>query len=256
MVTAGDNQADPMSAVATVTLGQPSLTTRVKNDLRDELAVVAADDSVRAVVLTGTGKTFCVGQDLAEHAEALRVDADAAFATIHEHYNPIVTLLATMPKPVIAAINGTCVGAGMGFALACDLRVIARTARFGTAFTKIGLTCDSGLSASLSRAVGSARANELILLGEPFTAEQAVDWGIAGSLVDPDDVHSAANRLAAHLATGPTLAYAEAKRAAAAEWARVLETEAQAQVRLGRTSDHHSAVEAFSTKQVPTFHAR
>lgn len=125
---------------------------------------------MRAVVLTGTGKAFCVGQDLAEHAEALRADPDTTFATVHEHYNPIVTLLATMPKPVIAAINGTCVGAGLGFALARDLRVIARTARFGTAFTKIGLTCDSGLSASLGRTVGSARASELILLGEPFTA--------------------------------------------------------------------------------------
>lgn len=245
-----------MTAVRTVTLTRPSLTVEAKNALRDELAAAATDPSVRAVVLTGTGKAFCVGQDLAEHAEALRRDATTAFATIDEHYNPIVTLLATMPKPVIAAINGTCVGAGLGFALACDLRVISRTARFGTAFTGIGLTCDSGLSASLARAVGSARASELILLGEPFTAEQAVDWGIAGHLADPNEVGAVATALATRLASGPTLAYAEAKRAAAFAWQDVLAAEGAAQTRLGTTEDHQAAVEAFLAKRTPTFHAR
>ncbi len=245
-----------MNAVATVTVQGPSLTTAAKNALRDELAAAAADSSVRAVVLTGTGKAFCVGQDLAEHAEALRRDPATAFATIHEHYNPIVTLLATMTKPVVAAINGTCVGAGLGFALACDLRVISATARFGTAFTGIGLACDSGLSAFLARAVGSARAAELLLLAEPFTAAQAVEWGIAGRLVDQDDVLPTALALAGRLAAGPTLAYAEVKRCSAAVWDQILAAEAAAQTRLGTSEDHRNAVEAFLAKKKPAFHAR
>ena len=163
--------------VATLTLDAPAranaLTTEVKEALRRVLEQVAADPAVRAVVLTGAGKAFCVGQDLAEHASALRDGGpSAAFATVADHYNPIVTALATMPKPVVAAVNGTCVGAGLGFALACDLRIAADSARFGTAFTGIGLTCDSGLSASLARAVGYARASELVLLGEPFLTEE------------------------------------------------------------------------------------
>ncbi|TVT16884.1 enoyl-CoA hydratase [Amycolatopsis rhizosphaerae] len=245
-------------AVATVTLPRPALTTAVKVALREALSEVARDEGVRAVVLTGTGKAFCVGQDLAEHVEALRAGPAAAFATIDEHYNPIVTTLATMPKPVIAAINGTCVGAGLGFALACDVRVTAETARFGTAFTGIGLTCDSGLSATLARAVGTARAAELILLGSPFTAAQAAEWGIAGRVVPAAEVAATAAGLAAALAAGPTLAYAEAKRALAAAFPLedVLRREGEAQTRLGGSEDHRNAVDAFLAKEKPVFTGR
>ena len=245
-------------AVATVTLTRPTLTTELKIGLRDALQRVADDETVRAVALTGTGRTFCAGQDLAEHAEALSAGAAAAFGTIDEHYNPIVTALATMPKPVVAAINGTCVGAGLGFALACDLRVTADTAKFGTAFTAIGLTCDSGLSATLARAVGAARASELVLLAEPFTAAQAAEWGIAGRVVPAVEVASTAAELAARLAAGPTLAYAEAKRSLAASWGsplpEVLRREGEAQARLGATADHRGAVEAFLDKSAAVFH--
>jgi len=243
-------------AVVTVTLGKPALTSAVKAALRDALEDVAKDDSVRAVVLTGSGKAFCVGQDLAEHAEALRADPATAFATIEEHYNPIVTALATMPKPVVAAINGTCVGAGLGFALACDLRVTADTAKFGTAFTAIGLTPDSGLSATLARAVGSARASELVLLGSSFTAAEAAEWGIAGRVVPAEEVTDTAAKLAAKLAAGPTRAYAEAKAALAAPLAEVLREEGAAQARLGLTEDHRAAVEAFLAKEKPAFTGR
>lgn len=256
--TNGDVSVSHEGAVATVTLLRPALTRELKTDLRDALERIAADDAVRAVVLTGTGRAFCVGQDLGEHAEALRADPATAFATIDEHYNPIVTTLATMPKPVVAAINGTCVGAGLGFALACDLRVTADTAKFGTAFTGIGLTCDSGLSATLARAVGAARASELVLLGEAFTATQAAEWGIAGRVVPAGDVASTAAALAARLAAGPTRAYAEAKRALAASWGaplpEVLRLEGEAQARLGLTADHRGAVEAFLGKSEPVFH--
>lgn len=251
-------------AVATITLNRPernnSLTTQLKDELVDAVGRIAQDSSVRAVVLTGAGKSFCVGQDLAEHAETLRADASNAFDTVERHYNPITIGLAEMPKPVIAAINGTCVGAGLGFALACDLRVAAAGARFGTAFTMIGVSCDSGLSASLARAIGAARASELVLLGEMFTAEQAAEWGLVGRVVPGEELPDTAAKLAARLAAGPTAAYAEAKRAMAEATqpplADVLHAEGQAQARLGVTEDHRAAVEAFLAKEKPTFTGR
>jgi 2-(1,2-epoxy-1,2-dihydrophenyl)acetyl-CoA isomerase len=140
-------------SVATITMTRPALTTPVKTALLDAVTQAGADETVRAVVLTGSGKAFCMGQDLVEHAAQLDTDAAHAFDTVEQHYNPIVLGLATMPKPVIAAVNGACVGAGLGFALACDLRIASAKAKFGTAFTAIGLTCDSGLSVTLARAV-------------------------------------------------------------------------------------------------------
>ncbi|NUO99139.1 MAG: enoyl-CoA hydratase/isomerase family protein, partial [Nonomuraea sp.] len=170
--------------MAVVTLNRPerrnALDTALKTALRQALEEVAADDAVRAVLLTGAGGAFCAGQDLAEHAAALRADPGRAFDTVEADYAPIIRLLATMGKPVVAAVNGTCVGAGLALALACDLRVLAEDAVLATAFSAIGLTCDSGLSRTLVRAVGEARAKELVLLGEPFSVAQAVAWGIAG----------------------------------------------------------------------------
>ena len=251
-------------AVATITLNRPdrgnALITALKSELLTALTEVGDDEDTRAVVLTGAGTAFCAGQDLAEHAAALNADPTSAFATIEQHYAPIVTALTTMPKPVLAAINGTCVGAGLGLALACDLRIAAATARLATAFTAIGLTCDSALSATLVRAVGAARASELILLGEPFTAEQALQWGIVSRVVDPPELAGVAAELAARLAAGPTLAYAESKRAIVAAvdppLGEVLAAEAAAQARLGMSHDHAAAVEAFLAKRKPEFDGR
>lgn len=251
-------------AVATITLNRPdrgnALITALKSELLTALTELGDDEDTRAVVLTGAGTAFCAGQDLAEHAAALDADPTSAFATIEQHYAPIVTALTTMPKPVLAAINGTCVGAGLGLALACDLRIAAATARLATAFTAIGLTCDSALSATLVRAVGAARASELILLGEPFTAEQALQWGIVSRVVEAAEFAGAAAELAARLAAGPTLAYAESKRAIAAAvdppLGEVLAAEAAAQARLGMSHDHAAAVEAFLAKRKPEFDGR
>jgi 2-(1,2-epoxy-1,2-dihydrophenyl)acetyl-CoA isomerase len=161
---------------------------------------------------------------------------------------------------VLAAINGTCVGAGLGLALACDLRLAAEGAKLATAFTGIGLTCDSGLSATLVRAVGAAHASELILLGEVFTAEQAVGWGLVSRTVPADELAATAGDLAARLAAGPTLAYAESKRLIASAvnppLADTLRAEADAQRRLGMSADHAGAVEAFLSKQKPAFDGR
>ncbi len=247
-------------AVGVVTLGVPALSRAAKEQLLAGLRRLAGDDAVRAVVLTGTGRVFCAGQDLGEHAAALDANPAKAFDTLAEHYNPIVTELTSMAKPVIAAINGSCAGAGLSLALACDLRVCAATAKFATAFTGIGLTFDSGLSATLARAVGTARASELILAGEPFTAQQALDWGLVGRLAEPDQVQAQSLELAARLAAGPTQAYAEAKRAIAAAarpaLPEVLQAEHAAQAGLGLTADHRDAVAAFLAKQRPVFHGR
>ena len=247
--------------VATVVLNRPdqrnALDRAAKTLLRERLGQAATDDSVRAVVLTGAGSAFCVGQDLGEHAQALAADPATAFDTIDQDYNPVITLLATMPKPVVAAVNGTCVGAGLSLALACDLRVISSAAKFGTAFSGIGLTLDSGLSVTLVRAVGQARAAELMLLGSIFTAADAVGWGISGIIADPDSAIDQATELAQALAAGPTRAFAETKAllnaAPTSTLAQALAAESAAQHRLGLTDDHRGAVTAFLSKEKPTF---
>jgi 2-(1,2-epoxy-1,2-dihydrophenyl)acetyl-CoA isomerase len=247
-------------AVATITMTTHALGLAAKQALLAAVQRAGHDDGIRAVVLTGTGRVFTAGQDLGEHAEALRRDGANALDTIDAHYNPLVTGLATMPKPVLAAINGTCAGAGLGIALACDLRIAAAGARFTTAFTGIGLTPDSGLSASLARAVGAARASELIMLAAPFTAEDAAGWGLVGQVVPAVDLATTAHEVAARLAAGPTQAYATAKRAIrqawAASWPEVLAAEARDQAALGATADHRGAVEAFLAKRPPEFTGR
>ncbi|MGH3351530.1 MAG: enoyl-CoA hydratase/isomerase family protein [Nocardioides sp.] len=250
---------DRTEAVATITLNDPdrrnALTRASKEALRDAVADVARDQDVRAVVLTGAGKSFCVGQDLGEHSEGLVDGAAAAFATVREHYSPVVRDLLTMPKPVIAAVGGACVGAGLGFALACDHRVFAAGAKLGTAFSGIGLTFDSGLSFTLPRAVGDARAKELILLGQTFTAEQAIAWGISGETAEVADVLDRSLALARQLADGPTVAFGESKRLllAGVDLDAALEAEAQAQTRCGATTDHTGAVAAFLGRETPVF---
>lgn len=258
VLVAADDQSP---AVAIVTLNRPakrnSLTIELKEALLEALERVAGDPAVRAVVLAGSGKSFCVGQDLGEHAEALRTDAASAFDTVARHYNPIVRAIATMPKPVVAAVNGGAVGAGLGFALACDLRVAAETATFATAFAAIGLTADSGLSASLVHSLGAARATELLLLGESFDAAQAQACGLVRAVVPAEQVRDAALELARKLAAGPTAAFAEIKKAVAigavSSLDEVLAAEGAAQARLGVTKDHQEAVEAFLAKRRPTF---
>jgi 2-(1,2-epoxy-1,2-dihydrophenyl)acetyl-CoA isomerase len=256
------DDADP--AVAVLTLNRPArynaLTVELKTALLAALRELAGADDVRALVLTGAGRAFCVGQDLGEHAEALRADPASAFDTVREHYNPTVLALADLPFPVVAAVNGPCVGAGLGFALACDLRVAAAGLTLSTAFVGIGLTADSGLSASLAHAVGVSRATELLLLNETFTAEDARAWGLVRAVVPAEEVVPAALELARTLAAGPTRAFAEVKRAvrhgAVSALPEVLAAEHAAQARLAHTADHRDAVGAFLGKQRPTFQGR
>ncbi len=244
-------------AVATITMTTASLAAPAKAALRAAVERAAADADVRAVVLTGSGRVFCAGQDLGEHAAALAEPGRDPFETIDEHYNPVVTALTTMAKPVVAAVNGSCAGAGLGLALACDLRIASESARFTTAFTAIGLTPDSGLSLTLQRAVGAARAAELVLLSEPFTAADALAWGIVGRVVAADELPGAAQQLGVRLADGPSRAYATAKaalrQASTMTLPEALAAERRDQSALGATTDHREAVEAFLAKRRPAF---
>lgn len=255
---------DVAEGVATVTLNRPegmnSLTVEAKVALNEAVAAVAADDRVRALVLTGTGRAFCVGQDLREHAALLDAGDPAPLATVAEHYNPLVTALAQLPFPTIAAVNGTAAGAGLGLACALDLRIGAAGSKYTTAFAGIGLTADSGLSWSLPRLVGLGRAQALLLLAEPFTAEQALEMGMLNMVVPADSVLPVAQELAARLAAGPTAAYACLKEsvrfAADTDLVSALAKEDELQTRAGGTADHATAVRAFLAKEKPVFSGR
>ena len=255
---------DHSDAVATLTLNRPdsmnSLSVELKETLLAALHDVSADSSVRAVVLTGTGRGFCVGQDLREHVALLEANDPAPLSTVEEHYNPIVLALAGMPKPVIAAVNGMAAGAGAGLTFACDFRIAANTAGFLLAFANVGLTLDSGASWTLPRIIGLARATALALLAEPINAEAALEMGLVNAVVEPERVLPAAQELAARLAAGPTAAYAAIKQsfafAATSSLADALAKEGELQRALGHTEDHRNATIAFVNKQKPTFVGR
>jgi 2-(1,2-epoxy-1,2-dihydrophenyl)acetyl-CoA isomerase len=246
--------------VTTLTLRQPGLTRRSRQDLLAAMQEVAPDRSVRALVLTGSGRAFCVGQDLGEHVESLRGNSAASLSVVEDEYNPLVRALEGLRIPVVVGINGSCAGAGLGLALAGDLRVAAAGAKFTTAFTGIGLGSDSALAWRLAHMVGASRATELLLLPDPFPAETALRWGLVHRVVDAGQVFEESQALAARLATGPTEAYAAVKQVLTASATDGLEDtlarEAQLQLRLGQTTDHSEAVEAFLAKRAPRFTGR
>lgn len=256
-------QYDLAEGVATITFARPeamnSLTAETKTELRGAVERARDDTAVRAVVLTGSGRAFCAGQDLREHASNL--DAGLGLAgTLGDHYEPIVLALSRMPKPVVAAINGIAAGAGLSFALACDLRIASDKASFATAFTKIGLAPDSGMSWTLQRLVGRAKALELLLLAEPVRAAEALELGLVNRVVPADELAAAARDLATRLAAGPTLAYGAVKaaveHAAASDLAGALAKEGELQETCAATADHVSATKAFLQKEQPVFEGR
>ena len=248
-------------AVATITLNRPqarnALTAEMKDALLAAVRKAEAEAAVRAVILTGAGEAFCSGQDLREHAEVLASGAEPT-GTVRQHYNPIITTIMTMPKPVIAAVNGNAAGAGASLALACDFRVAARRASLLMAFARVGLAADSGASLTLQRLAGPAKAAELLMLAEPVDAEHALAAGLFTTVVADDEVVPEATRLARRLAEGPTAAYGGIKDqllySASHGLADSLENEARVQAELGPTADHRAATLAFTRKERPTFH--
>jgi 2-(1,2-epoxy-1,2-dihydrophenyl)acetyl-CoA isomerase len=248
--------------LATVTLNRPdamnALDTETKNELRDALRVAASDEEVRAVLLTARGRAFCVGQDLKEHVATL--EAGGGMTTVAEHYNPIATAIATMPKPVVAGVNGVAAGAGAGFAFAADYRVAADTAAFNTAFAGVALCTDSGMAWTLQRLAGRGVATDLLLFPRSVGAQEALGLGLVNRVVPAADLAAEAVAVARRLASGPTVAYAAIKEALAfgAEHslAETLAREEELQERAGSSADHREAVTSFVRKQQPHFTGR
>jgi 2-(1,2-epoxy-1,2-dihydrophenyl)acetyl-CoA isomerase len=246
--------------VATITLNRPealnSLTVAMKVALLAVLQQARVDDNVRAVVLTGAGRGFCVGQDLKEHQAGLEA-GDTALSTVTQHYNPIIEAIASLPNPGIAAVNGPAAGAGASLAFACDIRIAADDASFLMAFARVGLGPDSGSSWTLQRLVGAGRATAMLMLAEPVAAPQALEMGLVSAVVPAADLQSIVDALATKLAAGPTTAYGAIKDtiayAAAHSLSESLMREAEAQSRCGATADHANAVAAFLAKQPPAF---
>ena len=256
---------DLTDGVATITLNRPdamnSLDVATKVLLLETIRRVAEDPAARCVVLTGTGRAFCTGQDLKEHVQILRSgSSDELFRTVDEHYNPIVTALAGMAKPVIAAVNGVAAGAGASLAFACDLRILADTAGFNLAFANVALSCDTGASYHLQRLVGRARAIELLYFPRTVKAEESLELGLATRVVPADDLAGEVRAVAERLAAGPTVALGAMRQsvafAAGHSFDEALAFESRMMQQTGATADHGAAVAAFLAKEKPTFEGR
>ncbi|MFC9292325.1 enoyl-CoA hydratase/isomerase family protein [Streptomyces sp. NPDC057052] len=251
--------------LATITLNRPeamnALNIATKVALREAVESAAADDAVRAVLLTAAGeRAFCVGQDLKEHIGLLIEGSGEIMSTVKEHYNPVVRALTEAPKPVVAAVNGVAAGAGFGFALAADYRIVADTASFNTSFAGVALTADSGVSWTLPRVVGPGRATDLLLFPRSVKAQEAYELGIANRVVPADELRAEAEKVARALAEGPTVAYSALKEAVAYglshSLAETLEKEDELQTRAGASEDHAIAVRAFVNKERPKYLGR
>ncbi len=256
---------DVADGVATITLNRPeamnSLDVATKELLLETVRSVAADPAARCVVLTGTGRAFCTGQDLKEHVHLLHHGgSEQLFSTVEDHYNPIVTALAGMEKPVVAAVQGVAAGAGASLAFACDLRILADTAGFNLAFANVALSCDTGASYHLPLLVGRAKAIELLYFPRTIKAEEALELGLATQVVPADSLPDVVAELAGRLAAGPTLALgamrASVAYAAGHSFEEAIAFEGTMMQRTGATDDHAAAVAAFVAKEKPTFQGR
>jgi 2-(1,2-epoxy-1,2-dihydrophenyl)acetyl-CoA isomerase len=250
-----------LGGVGVIRLNRPealnALDLASKEALLDALQEVARDPGVRCVVLTGTGRAFCVGQDLREHVALLQSDPDGLPNTVVDHYNPIATVLHTMDKPVVAAVNGIAAGAGASLAFLADFRLVAGSAGFNLAFARIGLSCDTGCSWTLPRLVGPTAALRLLYLGGTISAEESLQLGIATEVIPDAEFDARVLDVAGRLATGPTQAYAAMRQAVAygahSSLTDALAYEAEMMARTGATEDHRQAVDAFLAKGVPLF---
>jgi 2-(1,2-epoxy-1,2-dihydrophenyl)acetyl-CoA isomerase len=243
-------------AVLTVTLNRPDVLNALNTDMHRALAAAlneARDAEVRAVVLTGAGRAFCVGQDLTEFREA---PGDIG-TRLNETYHPNVLAIRALEKPVIAAVNGPAAGAGLSFACVCDLRLASEAAAFIPAFINIGLIPDSGGSYFVTRILGPARAFEWLTSGRRLTAAEAYAWGLVSEVVEGDGLAARAAEVAAELAALPTRGIGMTKRliehALDASLEQQLEREAQLQAAATKTNDFREGVDAFLEKRPPRF---
>ncbi|MCP4308531.1 MAG: 2-(1,2-epoxy-1,2-dihydrophenyl)acetyl-CoA isomerase [bacterium] len=244
-----------------ITLNRPdrlnAFTTEMLNTFNAALTDAAADDSVRTVLITGSGRGFCAGQDLNDRSVAPGGAAPDLGESLENRYNPAVRTIRTMAKPVVIAVNGVAAGAGANLALAGDLVFAAKSAKFIQSFARIGLIPDSGGTYFLPRRVGSARAMGLALLGDAIGAEQAADWGLIWRAVDDEQLLETAGELARQLAAGPTAGFAKTKQALNASGGNSLDAqldlERDLQQAAGHSNDYTEGVAAFLEKRPPVF---
>jgi len=252
-------RTETSGAVLTITLNRPeslnALNAAMRRELLSAIRAAGKDESVRAVVITGEGRGFCSGADLRggpAEREFRRV--------VTAEYNPLISAIRELPKPVIAAVNGVAAGAGVSLALACDLVYAAEEAQFILAFVRIGLVPDSGSTRALVRALGRHHAARLIFSGDPLRATDAVEAGLVNAVVPPGELADHVRVLAEGLAQGPTRAIGYAKRlinqAEQATLAESLAEEASFQELAGRTADHAEGAAAFAEKRAPRFTGR
>jgi len=248
-------------AVGRLTLNRPKTlnawTAEFGRELKQVIEREAADDSVRAVLVTGAGRGFSSGADLRAGFEPADDGMPDIRKELHDLYHPVIAGTRRLPKPVVAAVNGPAVGIGCSLALACDLVMMAESAFLGLAFVNVGLMPDGGSTAFVPPAVGRARAFQMALLGERVPAARALDWGLV-NWVHPDDaLMNEANALTEKLAAGPTRSYAASKRALNqaiyGDLDAQLDLEAELQHGLGRTRDFLEGIAAFAEKRDPAF---
>jgi len=250
--------------VATLTFNRPermnALSTPIMEGLLRGLPRLAGDPAVRVIVLTGAGRAFCAGGDVKSMAEGGE-QRSAAEATVHLRSRMEVSrILHELPKPTIAMINGPAAGAGLAFALACDLRIAGVSARLVTAFVKVGLSGDFGGSFFLTKLVGTAKARELYFTGRPVDAQEALSLGLVNRVIPDDQLGDATMELARSLAQGPQVALSLMKRnmncAESEGLSELLDMEAANMVQAARTEDHREAAKAFVEKRAPVFAGR
>ena len=250
--------------VAAITLNRPeklnAFTVPMLVDFHRALETAASVDVVRAVLITGAGRGFCAGQDLSDRSVAPGEAAPDLGESLEVRYNPVVRLMRSMAKPVVVAVNGVAAGAGANLALAGDIVIAARSARFIQSFARIGLVPDSGGTYVLPRAVGVPRAMGLALLGEPLDAETALAWGLIWKVVDDDEVAATATATAAALAAGPTSGLAKTKHAISVSLQNTLDEQLDLERDLqrvaGQSHDYREGVAAFLDKRPPSFGGR
>lgn len=250
--------------VARLTLNRPdrlnSFNDAMHLEVRDALALLRADESLRVLLLTGAGRGFCAGQDLSDRAVAPGDSAVDLGASIERNYRPLVLALRALPVPVVCAVNGVAAGAGANLALACDIVIAARSASFIQAFSRIGLIPDSGGTYFLPRLVGEARAMGLAMLGDKLSAEDAAAWGLIWKCVDDNVFATEVDALAQRLAAAPTRALAAIKDTLRASTRNSLEAqldlERDVQRDLGGSADYREGVDAFLAKRPAQFHGR
>lgn len=254
-------QVEELAGWARVVLNRPDQLNSVTAEMREELLACFEDlgqrTECRAVLLTGAGRAFCTGQDLNERYRPASEPAPDLGAALEQGFNRLVRLIRDMPQPVVCGVNGVAAGAGANLALACDLVVAARSARFIQSFSRVGLMPDSGGSWWLPHRVGQARAAGLALLAEPLTAEMAASWGLIWRCVDDDALGVECERTVATLLERAPLALSAIKRALNAAGANTLDAqldlECDLQRRLGESQDYREGVAAFMEKRDPSF---